>query len=866
MQEPPRLFLRFLNWFCREDYLEEIEGDLREVFKKQYKISPSKAKWKFAWSVVKYFRPEFIKSFKNSYQPSSYSMYKSYFKIGWRNLLKNKGYSFINIGGLALSMVVAMLIGLWMHDELTYDSYHANRDRIAQVMLHQFANGEIKTGISNPAVLAEELRNVYGSDFKYVVHSIWTDPYTLAYGDKTLRQMGNYFESQVTDMLGLKMIHGSKDGLKNMNAILLSASVAKSYFGEDDPIGKTMRVDDRADVQVAGVYEDIADNSSFKDLKFILNWELHLSQNPWIKEMQDPWGSSITQTFVQIADHADMQQVSSKITDVMLNKVSEAGRRYKPAIFLHPMNKWHLYSDFKNGINTGGRIDNVWLFGISGVFVLLLACINFMNLSTARSEKRSREVGIRKSIGSVRSQLIAQFFSESVMVSVFAFLVAMFIVVLILPRFNEIADKKLAILWYEPTFWLAGVGFSVVTGLFAGLYPALFLSSFQPVKVLKGTFSAGRSASLLRKALVVVQFTISITLIIGTMVVYKQVKHAQNRPVGYSRDGLISVDLNWERRKYFEVIRTELKNEGIIEEMAQSGSPATDVWITNAAFNWEGKDPNQTVEFPNNAVNHEYGKTIGWEIKEGRDFSRDFASDSSAFILNESAAKFIGLKDPIGKTIRWKKKPYTIIGIVKDLLVESPYTPVRPSLFHISTNNINVALIRIHPEVNVQDALAKIETVFKKYNPAFPFHSSFVDDEFARKFGNEKRIGTLAAFFAILAVIISCLGLFGLASFVAEQRTKEIGIRKVLGASATNLWQMLSKDFIILVVLACVISIPLAYYALSNWLLVYEYHTDIPWWVFAASCFGALIITLLTVSFQTIKACMTNPVKSLKTE
>jgi ABC-type antimicrobial peptide transport system permease subunit len=452
------------------------------------------------------------------------------------------------------------------------------------------------------------------------------------------------------------------------------------------------------------------------------------------------------------------------------------------------------------------------------------------------------------------------------MVSVFAFLFALFIVVLVLPKFNEIADKKVDILWSDPTFWLFGTGFSVVTGLLAGLYPALFLSSFQPVKVLKGTFNASRLASLPRKALVVVQFTISITLIIGTMVIYKQVKYAQNRPVGYSREGLISVDLNRERIKHFEVMRRELQNEGTIVEMAQSGSPVTEVWASNAAFNWDGKDPDQTVDFPNNAVNHEYGKTIGWEIKEGRDFSRDFASDSSAFIINESAAKFTGLKDPVGKIITWRKKPYTIVGVVKDLLVQSPYNPVRPSLFHLSTNNINVALMRINPTVNVQDALVKIETVFKKYNPAFPFQPSFVDDEYARKFGNEKRIGTLATFFAVLAIIISCLGLFGLASFVAEQRTKEIGIRKVLGASVANLWRMLSKDFVILVVLSCLISVPLAYYYLNNWLQGYEYRTALPWWIFAISCFGALMITFFTVSFQAIKAAVMNPVKSLRSE
>jgi putative ABC transport system permease protein len=863
---PPGFLLRFFRWYCRPRLTDHIEGDLIEVYRKRVKKNGKRnADIRFAIDVVLLFRPGIIRPSTGYKNLNNYGLYQSYFKIGWRNLLKKKGYSFINIGGLALGMTVAMLIGLWMHDELTFDSCHPNHDRIAQVMRHEVFNGGIQTIGAHPAVLAEELSNVYGGDFKYVVHSRKT-VYTLTYGDKMLTYSGNYFEPQIADMLGLKMIHGSRDALKNMNAILLSGSVAKSYFGEDDPVGKMMRLDDRADVQVAGVYEDIPDNSTFKDLKLILPWELFLSQNPWIKEMPDPWGNSFTQTFVQIADHANMQQVSAKISDVMLNKVSESGRRYKPVVFLHPMDKWHLYSNFKDGINTGGRIDNLWLFGIIGVFVLVLACINFMNLSTARSEKRSREVGIRKSIGSVRSQLIAQFFSESIIVSVFAFLFALFIVVLILPKFNEIADKKIVILWTEPTFWLVGIGFSVVTGLFAGLYPALFLSSFQPVKVLKGTFNAGRLASVPRKALVVVQFTISITLIIGTMVVYKQVGHAQNRPVGYSRDGLISVDLNLERKRTFEAMRTELKNSGAIVEMAQSGSPTTEVRAINAAFDWEGKDPNQTVGFPNNAVNHEYGKTIGWEVKEGRDFSREFASDSSAFILNESAAKFIGLKDPIGKIIRWKKKPYTIIGVVKDLLVQSPYSPVRPSLFHISTNNIDVALIRLNPEVNVQDAMTKIETVFKKYNPAFPFQARFVDDEFARKFGNEKRLGTLAASFTALAILISCLGLFGLSSFVAEQRTKEIGIRKILGASTTNLWRMLSKDFILLVTASCLISIPLASYQLNNWLQNYEYRTDMPWWIFAGSGAGALAIALLTVSFQAIKAALINPVKSLRSE
>jgi putative ABC transport system permease protein len=366
--------------------------------------------------------------------------------------------------------------------------------------------------------------------------------------------------------------------------------------------------------------------------------------------------------------------------------------------------------------------------------------------------------------------------------------------------------------------------------------------------------------------LVVMQFTISITLFIGTMVVYKQIQFGMARPIGYNRDGLLRTSINEERHQHAEVIRTELIGENVILEMAESGSPLTDVWNTNGGFDWEGKDPDLAVDFPNNAVSYEYGKTIGWQILEGRDFSRDFISDSSAFILNESAVAFIGLKDPIGKTIRWNDEPFTVVGVVKDILVQSPYQPVRPAMWHLSTEAENVFIIKINPARSTQEALSKIEAVFKKHNPTSPFQSSFVDEDFARKFGNEKRVGTLAAFFSILAVVISCLGLFGLASFVAEQRTKEIGIRKVMGASVANLWGMLSKDFLVLVILSCMISIPLAWYQLSNWLEKYEFHTDISWWIFAVAAGGALVITLLTVSYQAIKAALMNPVKSLRSE
>ncbi len=630
-------------------------------------------------------------------------MIKSYFKIAWRNLLKNKIYSLINIGGLAVGMGVAILIALWVFDELTFDKYHPNYDRIAQVMQHQTWNGEIGTQEANPAALGEEIRNVYGNDFSTYCRHPGIIDHTLTHGEKMFLKPGCYFEPGVTDMLSLKMVHGSRDGLNEMNSILLSESVAKTYFNNENPIGKVFRIDNAVDVKVTGVYEDLPYNSSFRDMTFILPWSLYLSQNKWVREMDDPWDSNFTRTFAMIGDQADMEKVSAKIKDVKLNKVSEEDRRYHPAMFLHPMAKWHLYSDFKNGVNTGGQIDNVWLFATIGIFVLVLACINFMNLSTARSEKRAKEVGIRKAIGSARQQLITQFFSESMLIAALAFVFAVLLVFLALPYFNSVADKKIDLPWAHPLFWIMGLSFSIMTGMFAGFYPALFLSSFQPVKVLKGTFRVGRYASLPRKVLVVLQFTISTTLIIGTMVVYKQINHAQNRPIGYSKDGLITIPVTGPVHEHFDAVRTELINAGAIVEMAESGSPTTQVWNTNGGFNWEGKDPNQGVDFPNNAVSVDYGKTIGWKIIEGRDFSREFASDSNAFILNEAAVKFIGFKtNPVGQVIHWNERPFTVIGVVKDLLVQSPYQPVRASMWHLADERQNVFLLKINPKSSVK--------------------------------------------------------------------------------------------------------------------------------------------------------------------
>ncbi|ODS80588.1 MAG: ABC transporter permease [Cytophagaceae bacterium SCN 52-12] len=794
-------------------------------------------------------------------------MFKNHLNIAWRNLVKSKGYSAINIGGLAVGMAVAMLIGLWVYDELTFDRYHQNYDRIAQVMQHANFNGRIASQTSNPVVMGSELRAKYGSDFKYVVQASWNGSHMLSVGDKHLVKDGIFFEPDAPEMLTLSMLKGTRSGLKDPYSILLSASAAGSLFGKEDPMGKTITFDRNYEVKVTGVYEDLPDNTSFSEVKIMMPWELWLVQNPWARNMKNPWGNNNSQTFVQVADHVDMEKVSAKIKNVKLDNVNEGGKKYQWAVFLHPMGKWNLYSEFRDGVNTGGNIRYIRLFGIIGIFVLLLACINFMNLATARSEKRAREVGIRKTVGSYRWQLVSRFFAESYLVVLLAFALSLGLVIALLPLFNEVAGKKIGISWQSPLFWFFNLAFIFITGLLAGSYPALYLSSFQPLKVLKGTFRAGRFATVPRKVLVVTQFTVSVMLIIGTIVVYQQIQYARNRPVGYTKQGLINLSLQEEIKSHFEAIRTELKTAGAIEEMAACYSPLTSVWNTNGGFEWEGKDPNLGVDFPSNSVSYDFGKTVQWSINKGRDFSRDFATDSLAFVINESAARFIGFEEPVGKTLTWEGRAYTIIGVVDDILQESPFFPVRPTIYHIQPHqNLINLVIKLNPGQSTSQSVGIIEKVWKKYVPAVPFGYTFVDEAFGGKFRAEERIGKLSSYFAMLAIFISCLGLFGMASFVAEQRTKEIGIRKVLGASVANLWRLLSREFILLVAVSCIIAVPIAWYYLDGWLANYDYRIAIDWVVFAASALLALVITVMTVSFQTIKAAMTNPTQSLRTE
>ena len=796
------------------------------------------------------------------------SMFKNYLKIAWRNLIKSKFYSIINILGLAAGMAVAMLIAFWIWDEVTYDKYHTNHERLAQVMTTFIDNdGKMGTGQAVCMPIGNELSTKFGSDFKNISMASWNFGHVLVVGEKKITASGMWVESNFPSMFTVRMLKGNINALSDPSTILINASLAKTLFGDADPINKMIRLDNKDNYKVAGVFEDLPHNTTLYDAKLFLPWKKYITTEQWLKDAATQWNNHSWQAFVQVADNIDMDKETEKIKDVvMVHKNAKTDGREQAVLF--PMDKWRLYSDFKDGKAAGGRIQFIWLFSIIGVFVLMLACINFMNLSTARSEKRAKEVGIRKTVGSVRSQLINQFLSESVLVAFISFVFSIIFVVLLMPMFNRLADKNIQLPWSNVYFWIIALTFTFITGLISGSYPALYLSRFEPIKVLKGTFRVGRFASLPRKILVVIQFTFSIALIIGTIIVFKQIQFAKNRPVNYRNEGLITVMMSTpDLYGHYDAIRSDLLATGVVDNMAESSSPTTSVWSNEIGFKWQGMDPNSLPSFGTISVSDDFGKTIGWHIKEGRDFSKEFATDSSSMILNESAVKLVGMKkDIVGQTIQWDGKNFTVIGVIKDMIMESPYKPVTPTIFVYDPNWANVITIAIKQGAPVKTALSKIEVVFKKYNPGAPFDYTFNDEDYSKKFADEERIGNLATFFTILAIFISCLGLFGLASFVAEQRKKEIGVRKVLGASTYNLWRMLSKEFALLVFISCFIAIPLAWYYLNGWLKQYDYRTTISFWVFIASGVGALAITLITVSFQAIKAALANPVKSLRTE
>jgi putative ABC transport system permease protein len=805
-------------------------------------------------------------------------MFRNYFTIAIRNLQKHRAHSLINIAGLAAGMAIALLIGLWIADEFSFDHYHPNHRRIVQAMVRQEITGAMRqraiaggysamAGYTISTALGPALRTGYEDIFqKTGMVTGYHQSSLLNVGDKAISVEGEWAQYSIPQIFTFHMLAGTAVALKDPSTVLISQSTATALFGHTNPIGKSVRRDNRSVFFVGGVYEDLPENSTFYHTGLLLPWE---NNEVAALNKNIDWSDHSAHLYALLAGNTTPEQATARIKDLPLHGAYIYWKRdpdVKEYLMTYPLDRIHLHGDFSFGVPNGGRIQFVWFFGIIGTFVLLLACINFMNLSTARSEQRAKEVGIRKTIGSRRSQLIAQFLGESVLIALLAFFLAVGLANLSLPFFNGIAAKEMHFPADSLSFWAMALAFTLLTGILAGSYPALYLSAFRPVKVLKGIFRAGRAATLPRQVLVTLQFTVSLSLIIGTFVVFRQIQVAKDRPVGYTREGLITVPLNTDTlRQHYGTLRNELLATGMVSNVAESSLPTT-AFMNGNSMEWEGQTTEQKyVNFNNVSITPEFGPTVGWTVLQGRDLSRDFATDSSAMLINETALKAAGFKNPIGQRVKFYDKPYTIVGVVNDMLANSPYEPIGPAIF-LGDGWMGEITIRIRPGKPMHAALAALEPIFKKFNPASPFIYHFNDDEYAQKFAAEIRIGNLAAVFAGLAIFISCLGLFGLASFVAEQRTKEIGVRKVLGAGVLSLWALLSKEFLWLVILSMVISMPLVFLGMHRWLEHYAYRTALSWWIFASAGAGILLITLLTVSFQSLKAALMNPVRSLRTE
>jgi putative ABC transport system permease protein len=790
-------------------------------------------------------------------------MIKNYFKIAWRNLANNKAYSTINILGLAAGMAVALLIALWVNNEFSYDRFLPDSDRLYQVKRNFNSNGETLTFPTTSLKLADVLRSNI-PEIEYVAEADGGSSHGLMVGNKKLYLDGIISGSDFLKMFKYPMLQGSSgSALNDPYSIVLTQATAIALFGTDNVINKVVKLDNAHNLKVTGVIKDVPSNSVMKFIKYIIPFSFMEQTQAWVKNNHGSFGANNFSIYTKLKSGISYAQVAPKIKDI--EKGEDNTNAKNSEVIMQPMPDWHLYSEYKNGIASGGFIDYVRIFSIIGILVLLIACVNFINLTTARSEKRAREVGIRKAIGSQRKHLIFQFLTESILTTFIAFLCAVLFVQLALGPFNALTGTMIRIPFGSIVFWLIMLGCVLVTGLIAGSKPAFYLSSFNPVKVLKGTIQVGRSASLSRKILVVMQFSCSIALIISTVVIYRQIQYAKNRPTGYNTNRLMASTMSTDLSKNYTALKNDLLQSGIVESITNATSPATDVYWHNDIDQWPGKFAGETVEMGTIIVADSYFKTLKMNMLTGRDFNAA-PSDTSNVIFNETAIKRLRLKDPISQIITQDGKKFRIIGVVKDALMISPFAKADPTMFLYNTQPHDNIIYRLPPNVNPHSAIEKINQIFAKYNPAYPFTYRFVDDDYNRKFSQEVLIGKLSGIFAGLAIFISCLGLFGLAAYIAEQRTKEIGVRKVLGATVSQLWFLLSKDFVLLVIISCVIASPIALYFLQNWLQKYDYRVSIGPGVFLVSAIAAIIITLLTISFQAIRAAITNPVKSLRSE
>jgi putative ABC transport system permease protein len=792
-------------------------------------------------------------------------MFKNYLKTAWRNIIRSKGFSIINVMGLSLGLACSLIIMLWVNDEKSVDAFHKNTKYLYQVYERNYFDAKATADYPTQGLLAEELKRripeiQYASGFEYAAAPGSSN--TFAAGEKIAKMNGMFAGEDFFRIFSYPLLQGNATtALNGPGGIAISKHMAEYFFGNaSNAVNKIIRFDNNEDLKVTAVFADVPANSS-QQFDFLRTWTDFVQQNDWVHN----WGNTDPQTFIQLRPGADAAKVQAKIKDFIYN-YQQKDKSFITELALQPYSEKYLHSNFKDGYIDGGRIEYVDLFSIIAVFILLIACINFMNLATARSAKRAKEVGIRKVVGAMRSTLIAQFIGEAVMLTFFSIIIAIVLAALALPAFSQLTGKHLSLPFAQPTFWFTILGLLFITGFIAGSYPALFLSSLKPVRVLKGSLKFSWSASLFRKILVVFQFAMSVFLIIATIVVYKQLNYIQTKNLGYDRDNLVYIPIEGDLVKNYELFKQQaLSNTAIVNVSKMRNSP-TAIFHHTSSISWPGKDPNLAVSFADGVIGYDFVKTMNLQMQSGRDFSKDFGTDSVAFLLNETAVNKIGLKDPVGKTITWGNHNGKVIGVIKDFHFNSLHETIEPLIMRLDENwTWGTILVRIKAG-KTKEAIASLQQICKQLNPKFPFTYQFSDLEYAKLYESEAVVSKLANIFAFLAIFISCLGLFGLATFTAEQRTKEIGVRKVLGASSSSIVKLLSANFLKPVILAFLIAFPAAWYAMNNWLQNYAYKIDMNWRMFALAGVLTICIALITVSYQSIKAAIANPVKSLRTE
>jgi len=785
-------------------------------------------------------------------------MLKNYLKTAFRNLWKNKTYSFLNIFGLAVGITCAGFIFLWVENENNYNRFQAKYDNVYQVMEHQAYDGKNYTFAATPGVLAPAMKNELPGVIA-TARTTWQQKVLFSLGDKAIYEKGFFADSSLFDILTLPFAQGNKEKIfTQLHSLVISEKMAGKFFGDEkNIIGKTLRVDNKDEYIISGVIKDIPQNSSIQ-FEWLAPFKIYYDKNEWLQS----WGNNGIQTFAELDSKTNIESFNNKFRNYIKSKDTSAIAQP----FLFAMDDWRLRNKFEDGKQAGGRIQFVRMFSTIAWVILLIACINFMNLATARSEKRAREVGVRKVLGAGKNILIGQFIGEAIFMSFMAVLLAVAMMYLLLPAFNLLVEQKLSIGLNDPFHLLSLFAIGIICGLVAGSYPALYLSSFNPIWVFKGMKMKGSSAAIVRKGLVVLQFTVSIVLIIGTIIIYQQVQHIKSRELGYSKDNLLQLSMQGDMQKNFSVIKQELISTGQIENAAMGNLDMLEMGSQTTDFAWEGKDLSKKILITLDYISPEYIRTTGIKIRQGRDFNAVAANDTLSVIINETLAKMIGKENPVGMILSRGDTKYSIAGVTQDFVFGDMYAKNDPLVFMCYPEYFNYMFVKIKPGATVEQAVAKVEVIIKRNNPAFPVEYDFVDESFNNLFKGEMLIGKLSRVFAILAIIISCLGLFGLAAYTAERRTKEIGIRKVVGASVPGITKLLSKDFLQLVGISTLVAFPLAWWAMHNWLQDFAYRINISWWVFIAAGVLALFIALFTISFQSIRAAVANPVKSLRTE